>query len=389
MSTSRAGIAARTRVLVTDGEFKHTLGIVRALADQGHEVHVLARSARAPSVHSRAVRAWHAAPADVEAFAPRFLEVATRLAPVSVVAVGSTAMAAADGLRDRWPLGVGIAIAPPPSFATANDKHATAELAGSLGVDTPREAVVTSLDEARRAFEAFGAPLVLKSGREEGVKALRYVHHADALPEALAAVRGAATDAVLAQEYVAGQGFGFCALYWNGRCVRRFMHRRVREWPPTGGASSAADSVPECPPLERAGTTMLDALAWHGVAMVEFKGDPNGRLTLVEVNAKFWGSHDVALAAGVNFPADLVTLLEGGTLSPQPPVRPVRFAWPLGGDLWHGLARPATLPRVLWEALSPGVAHSGRLADPLPHFYEIAQWIRSSPGAWREARALR
>ena len=31
------------RVLVTDGELKHTLGIARALHARGHEVHVLAR----------------------------------------------------------------------------------------------------------------------------------------------------------------------------------------------------------------------------------------------------------------------------------------------------------------------------------------------------------
>jgi predicted ATP-grasp superfamily ATP-dependent carboligase len=54
------------------------------------------------------------------------------------------------------------------------------------------------------------------------------------------------------------------------------MHRRVREWPPTGGASAAAESVPHAPALEHAGTRLLDALEWHGVAMVEFKGDPFG-----------------------------------------------------------------------------------------------------------------
>jgi hypothetical protein len=114
-----------------------------------------------------------------------------------------------------------------------------------------------------------------------------------------------------------------------------------------------------------------------------------GRLALIEINAKFWGSHDIALAAGVDFPADLAALLDGRTLGPQPPVRRVRFTWPLGGDLWHGLARPASLPQVLWEAISPGVAHNGRVSDPLPHVYELVQCIRSTPGAWREARALR
>ncbi len=378
----------RSRVLVTDGEFKHTLGIVRALADAGHEVHLLARSGRAPAVHSRAVRAWYEAPASGEALDAAFLARAAALAPVSVVPVGSSAWAAADRLRARWPEGVRIALPSAESFATANRKDRTAAVARVIAVDTPRERGVIDAREVRAVLAEFGAPIVLKSSREEGIKALRYVrapHEADA---AFAAVRAAASDGVLAQEYVAGDGYGFSALYWKGKRQRFFMHRRVREWPPTGGASTAADSLPVAPALEAAGTKLLDTLAWHGVAMVEFKGDVNGRLALMEINAKFWGSHDAALAAGVNMPADLVTLLEGGSLPPQPPVRPMRITWPLGGDLWHGLARPAALPRVLWEACWPGVAHTVRWSDPLPHLYELAQWARSAPGALHDARTM-
>jgi hypothetical protein len=202
-------------------------------------------------------------------------------------------------------------------------------------------------------------------------------------------VRAESGAAPLVQEYVLGEGWAFFALYWHGRCERRFMHRRVREWPPSGGTSACAESVLEAPALTRAGETLLDALAWHGVAMVEGKRTPGGEFVLMEINAKFWGSHDLALAAGVRFPADLVALLEGRVLPPQPPVRRVRFSWPLGGDLWHGLARPASLPVVLWDALWPGTAHNTRLSDPAPHLYELAQWARSTPGALAEARRLR
>ena len=252
-----------------------------------------------------------------------------------------------------------------------------------------RELAVADAGQVRAALDEFDAPIVLKSSREEGIKVLRYVSDVAGAEAAFAAVRAASTDGVLAQEYIRGDGYGFSALYWNGRLKRAFMHRRVREWPPTGGASTAADALPVAPALEVAGTNLLDTLAWHGVAMVEFKGDVNGRLALMEINAKFWGSHDVALAAGVNMPADLVTLLEGGTLPPQAPVRPLRFTWPLGGDLWHGLARPGSLPRVLWEACSPAVSHNMRWSDPMPHFVEFVQWARSAPGALHDARTMR
>jgi predicted ATP-grasp superfamily ATP-dependent carboligase len=379
------------RVLVTDGEFKHTLGIARQLARRGHEVHLLAQSARAPAIHSRAVARWHLAPSPgAPEYDARLLEIVRSLAPLSVVPVGNGAVAAADRLRDSLPRGATLALPPRESLATASDKARTAALARSLGVSTPRERRVESIEEARGALAAFGAPLVLKSAREEGVKAVRYARDPAGLAPAFEAVRALAGGAVLAQEHIAGEGFGFSALYWNGAQRRSLMHRRVREWPPSGGTSACAESIEHAPALERAGTALLDALAWHGVAMVEFKGAlDGGPLALIEINAKFWGSLDVALAAGVDFPGDLVALLEGRALPPAGAPRRVRFSWPFGGDLWHGLFRPASLPAVLLDALSPRVAHSFSLRDPLPLFYEIAQWARSTPGAWREARAMR
>jgi predicted ATP-grasp superfamily ATP-dependent carboligase len=312
------------------------------------------------------------------------------LKPLSFLPVGSGAMAAADRLRDVLPRGVAMALPPPASYETAGEKARTAFAARALGIATPREMLVADFLEAQTAFGMFGNPMVLKSAREEGIKALRYVRDDAGLEQAFEDVRRMSSGSVLAQEWVGGDGFGFSALYWHGRRMRHCMHRRVREWPPSGGTSACAESLPECPELERAGTALLDALQWHGVAMVEFKGEPTREgLKLMEINAKFWGSHDLALAAGVDFPGDLVALLEGRTLPPQPPVRRVRFAWPLGGDLWHGLFRPASLPAVLWDAVAPNVARSFRWSDPAPHFWELMQWGRSLPGAWREQKELR
>jgi hypothetical protein len=91
----------------------------------------------------------------------------------------------------------------------------------------------------------------------------------------------------------------------------------------------------------------------------------------------------------VDFPGELAALLEGRTVAAQEPYRAMRISWPWGGDLWHGLARPAALPRVLWDAVSPGAAHTFRWSDPLPHLHEWMQWARSTPGAWRELRETR
>jgi len=381
--------AAPGRVLVTDGEFKHSLGIARALHARGHEVHLVIRDGRAPAAHSRAVTTAHAMPPPKDPrYAEALLALATRLAPLSLVLVGDGAVRAGDEMRERWPAEVKLALPPRSSLAVANDKAKTGELARRLGVRTPHEGAPESEEEALALWRAIGGQVVVKSRLEEGRKVLRYARTEG---EALAAwrwVRAESGTTPLMQEYVEGEGWAFFALYWHGRCERRFLHRRVREWPPTGGTSACAESVLDAPALRRAGETLLDALAWHGVAMVEGKRTRADEFVLMEINAKFWGSHDLALAAGVDFPGDLVARLEGRALPPQAPWRAVRFAWPFGGDLWHALAAPKDAPAVLRDLLSPRVAKSFRWRDPLPSAFEVLQWARSTPGAFREWRNL-
>jgi predicted ATP-grasp superfamily ATP-dependent carboligase len=90
------------------------------------------------------------------------------------------------------------------------------------------------------------------------------------------------------------------------------MHRRLRETPPSGGPSSCAVSIFEND-LKSAGIKLLDHLQWHGVAMAEFKRDAkSSQLYLLEINPKFWGSLDLALDSGVDFPALAARVALGG-----------------------------------------------------------------------------
>ena len=63
---------------------------------------------------------------------------------------------------------------------------------------------------------------------------------------------------------------------------------------------------------------LLVALNWHGVAMVEFKLDPDGQHWLMEINPRFWGSLALAIDAGVDFPMGLLRIARGEKPVPQP-----------------------------------------------------------------------
>ena len=58
---------------------------------------------------------------------------------------------------------------------------------------------------------------------------------------------------------------------------------------------------------------MLRRIGWNGVAMLEYRRDPStGDFRLLELNARFWGSLHLALAAGVDFPRLLLDAWLGG-----------------------------------------------------------------------------
>ncbi len=122
---------------------------------------------------------------------------------------------------------------------------------------------------------------------------------------------------VLEQQYIAGKGIGIELLFNRGEKVWHFAHERLHEYPLTGGASTYRRSIAAPAEMLAASELLLTELAWHGVAMVEFKLPRNGDFALVEINPRLWGSLALAIDAGVNFPVGLLQLARDGSLAPQ------------------------------------------------------------------------
>ena len=63
----------------------------------------------------------------------------------------------------------------------------------------------------------------------------------------------------------------------------------------------------------------------------------DGSLVLMEINPKFWGSHDLGLEAGKNFPLKMIKLLETNDMSQINMnldfPKDLKFYWPLDGDI--------------------------------------------------------
>ena len=191
---------------------------------------------------------------------------------------------------------------------------------------------------------------------------------------------------MLVQEFVDGDGVGYFALMRRGELLAEFAHRRIRDVHPTGSGSAVRVSVAPEPEVRRASLSILQALQWHGVAMVEFRQVPGQRPVFMEVNGRFWNSLPLACYAGADFPRWLAQLAEYGDIEGKPSHRTgVACRWFLGDfrhviEVWRGAPEgyPRRYPnrwRTVLDVMIParGTYHDNfQWRDPLP---ELGDWL--------------
>jgi predicted ATP-grasp superfamily ATP-dependent carboligase len=365
-ATEEPAPATPARILVTDGESRAALAAVRSLGARGHAVQVVSARPRSLAGGSRHAAGEHAIgdPAsDPEGWVQRLERVARAcgselVLPISEVAFGTIY---ALGLDARRP----VACPRREAYEAVVDKHAFLERAAALGLEAPRGVLLERPAELRELPAPFAYPVVLKPRRTRFLRAGRWESGVARLARDPADLRtaleepGMAAGALL-QEFVPGHGESVCLLASEGRTLVRFAHRRLREKPPGGGESVLRESIEPDAALLPACERLLAALRWTGVAMFEFRRTPNGRALLMELNPRLWGSLQLAIDSGVDFPALLVALQRGEALPAVKARAGVRTRWLLG-DLDHlaiCLRRPAlrrrlglSVPRLLLDFL--------------------------------------
>jgi len=396
-------------ILVSDGEQRSALAVVRSLHRAGHSVHVSGRTARTLASVSRASARTLITPDPLtapDAFVDVVAAYVARERIDVVVPITEAALLALLPARTR----LAPALVPFPSLETfrrVSDKLALADVARCADVAFPEQRVLHApTDAAALDLATLAFPVVVKPSRSVGedgagsVRAQFTVRHAAdaaALGAALATFPAAAYPLMI-QRRIIGPGRGVFLLMWDGEIVARFAHRRIREKPPSGGVSVCAESVVADPALVERSTALLRAVGWQGVAMVEYKVDAaTGIPYLMEINGRFWGSLQLAIDAGVDFPALLVDRALGGAASGTTRVavtayRPgLRRGW-WWGEVDHLLARLRRSRRALaLPAGEPGrlaavgaflrsCARGGdavfRVSDPAPFVLESVQWLR-------------
>jgi len=235
---------------------------------------------------------------------------------------------------------------PVPDFATlkkAADKSQTLRIASELNIDCPKTIFIDDPGQVESAADELGYPLVIKPRESSGSRGIVYVTDKAQLRDSYLRVHEQYPFPML-QQYIApgGQACGVFLLFNRDSELRAvFAHKRLREFPVKGGPSTLRESI-YAPELVATAVRLLEAMGWYGVAMAEFKQDPaDGRFKLMEVNPRFWGSLELSILAGVDFPFLLYRMATEGDIEPVTEYKTgVRCRWLLPGDILHFLFNP-------------------------------------------------
>ncbi|MFZ5353117.1 MAG: ATP-grasp domain-containing protein [Bacillota bacterium] len=199
----------------------------------------------------------------------------------------------------------------------ANDTYRLLGIAEKSGIPIPETTTLNPNESITELSARIKYPAVVKYRQGELLKLgpekrYRIVNDTDAFVEAFTYMHGI-QEFPLVQEYIKGNGFGVSAIFdKDSNPTTVFCHMRLREYPVTGGPSCFCESIWDKRLVDYA-VTLLKELKWTGVAMVEFKGELNGKLALMEINPRIWGSFPLTTAAGADFPMYIYNAAKGMT----------------------------------------------------------------------------
>ncbi len=380
------------RVLITDGNERAALAAARSLVRAGHTVGVTAATRVSLAGVSRGVRSHRLTTdplTDPAGYAAELGRVTRQQDTGVLLPMTDASLEAVLEHRSALPVGVVLPFPDLATYRAASDKARVLTLARDCGFGVPETRMVATPGECDVTVPDDFFPAVVKPHRSvvtaAGVRrklAVTQVSDAVECRRALAALPAAAFP-VLLQRHISGVGEGFFALRWGGRTIAMFAHRRLREKPPSGGVSVYRESIPLDDGLAGPGLRLLDALDWRGVAMIECKREHHtGRQVVMEVNGRFWGSLQLAIDAGVDFPSLLVRCAAGETLPESCDYRVgVRSRW-FWGDVDHlylrlkaGGARVRALLAFLRVSPRRDRSEVWRWRDPAPFVVETLQWL--------------
>ena len=192
----------------------------------------------------------------------------------------------------------------------AYEKKLTYQLAEESGIAIPKTFYPSNLEELGQLELEF--PVIIKPSIKEPFysrtrkKAVRIDNRQELVREfekALSIIDG---SKISIQELIPGGPsylFSVGSLYKDGEFLGKVVARRTRQHPMDFGHATTYAETVDIPELEKIAAKILGLIGYYGLSEVEFMLDPRDRrYKLLEINARPWGWHTLAIGAGVDLP---------------------------------------------------------------------------------------
>ena len=270
-----------------------------------------------------------------------------------------------------------LTTSPWDEYRCAADKREAYRRARAQGIDTPRTWHPTSIEEVARL--PVDLPVIVKPAVRitrnalTEAKAWRVDSHAALLSRYAEACTLLPEGWVMIQEVIPGGGehqLAFAATCRDGEVLGWVAARRGRQFPTDFGRFSTFVETIDHPELTHMGHRLVADLRLTGMIEIEFKEDPrDGRLKLLDVNARAWGWHAIGRAAGVDFAYLAWRAAQGDRIRRTQGRAGIRWVWlttdlPTSArELLAGRLRLRAYLRSLRPPIEGAIAASD---DPLP-----------------------
>jgi predicted ATP-grasp superfamily ATP-dependent carboligase len=199
---------------------------------------------------------------------------------------------------------------PPPDFKVfmnAFDKELLLKIAIKNDVICPITYFIDNPDELEKSIQKY--PVVIKPARRHGLQIA--ICRTPLELKIKQSEMSKKYGPCLVQEYLPNGGeFGVYTLFNDdSEPIALTVQKRIRSINSYGGISTLRKTIKNDDIVDLA-FHLLKTIHWSGVAMVEFRIDErDGIPKLMEINPRFWGSLQLSILAGVDFPYLLYKLI--------------------------------------------------------------------------------
>jgi predicted ATP-grasp superfamily ATP-dependent carboligase len=193
----------------------------------------------------------------------------------------------------------------------AYDKALTYDIAEKCGVAIPKTCYPESIDELKQIDMEY--PVVIKPSikepfyRRTSRKAILVKDRDQLIEEYTGALKAIApSQTLMVQEFIPGGTRNLLSvgcLCRDGKLLARVMACRLRQHPMDFGHATTFAKTVNIPEMGEMAGKIVAATRFHGLAEIEFMYDGRDeQYKLIEINARPWGWHTIAIAAGVDMP---------------------------------------------------------------------------------------